>query len=57
MNIQIPPTEKELNIGAIKRAIDNKNREVEQARQKLTELIAELRGLTAALTAIGGEPS
>jgi hypothetical protein len=57
MNLTMPQSDKEMNIGAIKRAIDNKNREVEQARQKLTELIAELRGLTAALTAIGGEPS
>lgn len=45
MNITIPPSETDKNIEAIKHAIDNKIKECDQARDKLTELCAELRGL------------
>ena len=53
MHVQIPPSEKELNIAAVKRAIDRKQSEVEIAQRKLTDLQAELRGLQIALEAIG----
>ena len=52
MNITIPPSETDKNIEAIKHAIDNKIKECDQARDKLTELCAELRGLQAALKVI-----
>lgn len=54
MQIHIPPTDAERNQAAIQRAIDSKQREVDEARRKLTDLQAELRGLTLALKAIGG---
>lgn len=55
MHVQIPPSEKELNIAAVKRAIDRKQSEVEIAQRKLTDLQAELRGLAIALEAIDGK--
>ena len=55
MQIYMPPSDKEQNIEAIKRAIDRKRTEVEQARVKLSELQAELRGLDIALETIGGK--
>lgn len=52
MNVTIPPTERELNIAAIQRAVDAKNAEVEMAQRKLADLIAERRGLLIALDAV-----
>lgn len=54
MHVQIPPTETENNISAIERAIERKAIEVDQARTKLAELQAELRGLNIALNTLGG---
>lgn len=54
MNVTIPPTEGEINIAAIKRAMDSKQSEVEQTQRKLSELQAEWRGLKIALDALGG---
>lgn len=52
MHITIPPSDNDRNIAAIRRAIENKEKECERARDKLTELNTELRGLKAALDAI-----
>jgi hypothetical protein len=52
MQVTLPPSEREMNAQAIKRAIDRKKLEVDQARQKLVELQAELRGLNIALETI-----
>ncbi len=52
MHITVPPSDTDRNIQAIKRAIENKEKECDQARDKLTELCAELRGLQAALKVI-----
>lgn len=54
MHLTIPPSENEQDVAAIKRAIDKKHSEVLQADQKAAELRAEIRGLHAALQAIGG---
>lgn len=54
MNVTIPPTEKEMNIASIRRAADAKRRDVEVAEKKLSELKAELRGLTQALEVLSG---
>lgn len=56
MHITLPPSEQEQNVAAIKRAIDRKRDEVEKAQRMLTELHAELRGLTIALDSINGVP-
>lgn len=55
MNVTMQPSEKEKNIASVKRAIDRKKSEVEDARAKLNDLCAELRGLTIALEAIDGQ--
>ncbi len=52
MHITIPMSETDKNVEAIKRAIENKIKECDQARDKLSELQAELRGLRAALKII-----
>lgn len=52
MQVHVPPSEKEQSIEAIKRAIDRKRSEVENAQRKLGELSAELRGLNIALDTI-----
>lgn len=57
MNLTMPPTDKEMHVNAIKRAMDSKASEVEVAQRKLTDLQAELRGLQIALRAINGEPT
>lgn len=52
MHITTPPSETDRNVETLKRMIDNKIKECDQARDKLSELCAELRGLQAALKAI-----
>lgn len=57
MNILLEKSETQRNIEAIQRAVDVKASEVLQSERKLSELRAELRGLTAALDAIQGKPT
>lgn len=57
MHVHIQPSETENNISAIQRAIERKAIEVDQAKTKLAELQAELRGLNIALNTLGGTRS
>ena len=52
MHITIPPSKNDLNISAIQSAIARKKSEIEVAKLKLNDLLAELRGLQAALEII-----
>ena len=57
MHVEIPKSERDRDIEAVKRAIDRKKSEVEAADRKASELRAELRGLMIALDTIEGKPT
>ncbi len=52
MNICMDKTEGQRNVEAIERAITSKQAEVSDAAKKLNDVMAELRGLKAALDVV-----